>query len=315
MSEPRAYQSGFGNEFATEAMPGALPVGQNSPQRHKLGLYAEQISASPFTVPRREVRRTWLYRIRPSAEHPPDRRIDNGALCGPLAEATPNRLRWDPLPMPDAPTDFVAGLTTLAANEGVSVHLYRANRPMRRVFWNADGEMLIVPQQGRLALDTELGRLDVAPGEIAVLPRGVRARIGLPDGEAAGYVCENHAAMVRLPDLGPIGSNGLANPRDFLAPVAWFEDRDEPSEMVQKFQGTLWATEIDRSPFDVVGWHGNLAPYKYNLANFMAINTVSFDHCDPSIFTVLTSPTDSPGTANVDFVIFPPRWAVAEHSF
>jgi len=315
MNDHPATQSGFGNEFASEALAGALPVGRNSPQRHGLGLYAEQITATPFTVPRREARRTWLYRIRPSAEHPPYRRIDNGALCGPLAEPTPNRLRWDPAPMPDAPTDFVAGLFTLAGGEGVSVHLYRANRSMRRVFWNADGEMLIVPQEGRLALDTELGRLEVAPGEIVVLPRGVRARVGLPDGTARGYVCENHAAMLRLPDLGPIGSNGLANPRDFLAPVAWFEDRDEPTEMVQKFQGALWATETGHSPFDVVGWHGNLTPYKYDLARFMAINTVSFDHCDPSIFTVLTSPTDSPGTANVDFVIFPPRWAVAEDTF
>ncbi|MGA9866394.1 MAG: homogentisate 1,2-dioxygenase [Acetobacteraceae bacterium] len=315
MKDHPATQSGFGNEFATEALPGALPVGQNSPQRHPLGLYAEQITATPFTVPRRESRRTWLYRIRPSAEHPPYRRIDNGALCGPLAEPTPNRLRWDPAPMPDVPTDFAAGLFTLAASEGVSVHVYRANRPMRRAFWNADGEMLIVPQEGRLALDTELGRLVVAPGELGVLPRGVRARVGLPDGAARGYVCENHAAMLRLPDLGPIGSNGLANPRDFLAPVAWFEDSDEPSEVVQKFQGALWATEINHSPFDVVGWHGNLTPYKYDLARFMAINTVSFDHCDPSIFTVLTSPTDSPGTANVDFVIFPPRWAVAERTF
>ncbi|MEO9189740.1 MAG: homogentisate 1,2-dioxygenase [Acetobacteraceae bacterium] len=315
MTERLEYQSGFGNEFATEAMEGAVPVGQNSPQRHELGLYAEQITATPFTMPRREVRRTWLYRIRPSAEHPPYRRIDNGGLCGALAEPTPNRLRWDPKPMPDVPTDFVSGLFTLGANAGVSVHLYGANRDMRRVFWNADGEMLIVPQEGRLSLDTELGRLDVAPGEIVVLPRGVRVRVGLPDGTARGYVCENHGAMLRLPDLGPIGSNGLANPRDFLAPVAWFEDSDAPTEMVQKFQGTLWATEIAHSPLDVVGWHGNLTPYKYDLARFMAINTVSFDHCDPSIFTVLTSPTNSPGTANIDFAIFPPRWAVAEHTF
>ena len=197
----------------------------------------------------------------------------------------------------------------------MSVHIYCANQPMRRVFWNADGELLIVPQQGRLALDTELGRLLAAPGEIAVIPRGVRFRVALPDGAARGYICENHGPVLRLPDLGPIGSNGLAQPRDFLTPTAWFEDRDEPTEMVQKFSGTLWATELDHSPLDVVAWHGNLAPYKYDLARFMAINTVSFDHCDPSIFTVLTSPTDAPGTANVDFVIFPPRWMVADHTF
>ena len=312
--------SGFGNEFATEAVAGALPQGQNSPQRPPLGLYAEQISGTPFTVPRREARRTWLYRIRPSAVHPAYRRIDTGTLCAPLADPTPNRLRWDPLPMPQGEVDFIAGLFTLAAaadapTGGVSVHLFRANRPMRRVFWNADGELLIVPQQGRLNLATELGRLTVAPGEIAVIPRGLRFRVDLPDQTARGYICENHGAVLRLPDLGPIGANGLANPRDFHAPVAWFEDRDEPTELVQKFQGALWATTLDHSPLDVVAWHGNLTPYSYDLARFMAINTVSFDHCDPSIFTVLTAPTDTPGTANLDFVIFPPRWSVAEHSF
>ncbi len=312
--------SGFGNEFATESVPGGLPEGQNSPQRHKLGLYAEQISGAPFTVPRREQRRTWLYRIRPSAAHPRYRRIDNGLIAAPLAEPTPNRLRWDPLPMLDGPADFLSGLLTLAAaaeapGGGISVHLYRANRNMQRLFWNADGELLIVPQHGRLALDTELGRLQVAPGEIVVIPRGVRFRVGLPDGTAQGYIAENHGAPLRLPELGPIGANGLANPRDFLAPVAWFEDRDEPTELVQKFQNTLWAATLDHSPLDVVAWHGTLTPYKYDLARFMAINTVSVDHCDPSIFTVLTSPTDTPGTANLDFVIFPPRWSVAENSF
>ncbi len=315
MTEAPATQSGFGNEFATEAVAGALPVGQNSPQRHSLGLYAEQLSGTPFTVPRAAARRTWLYRIRPSAEHPPYRPIEAGMFAGEPAMPTPNRLRWNPPPIPEAPTDFIAGLATLAANSGVSVHLYAANRDMRRVFWSADGEMLIVPQQGRLSLATELGRLEVAPGEIAVVPRGVRMRVALPDGAGRGYVCENHGQTLRLPDLGPIGANGLANPRDFRAPVAWYEDAAERTEVVQKFEGTLWTTELDRSPFDVVAWHGNLTPYKYDLASFMAVNTVSFDHCDPSIFTVLTSPTDSPGTANVDFVIFPPRWAVAEHTF
>jgi homogentisate 1,2-dioxygenase len=321
MTQMLRYMSGFGNEHATEAIAGALPVGQNSPQRPPLGLYTEQISGTPFTAPRWDTRRTWLYRIRPSADHPPYRRIDNGMLCSQLSEPTPNRLRWDPLPLPDGPTDFVSGLVTMLAHggtqgtTGASVHMYCANRPMRRVFWNADGELLIVPQQGRLALTTELGLLDISPGEIAVVPCGVGFRIALPDGQARGYVCENHGPALRLPDLGPIGANGLAQPRDFLAPVAWFEDYDEPTEVVQKFMGALWATELDHSPLNVVAWHGNHVPYKYDLARFMTINTVSFDHPDPSIFTVLTSPTDTPGTANVDFVIFPPRWMVAEHSF
>ena len=245
MSEQRAYLSGFGNEFATEAIAGALPAGQNSPQRHPLGLYAEQISGTPFTVPRKEARRTWLYRIRPSADHRAYRRFHTHTLCTPLAQPTPNRLRWDPLPLPAEPTDFVAGLVTMMANAdvqagtGVSIHIYVANRSMQRVFWNADGEMLIVPQQGRLTLVTEMGLLDVAPGEIAVIPCGVRFQVLLRDGAARGYVCENHGPALRLPDLGPIGANGLANPRDFLAPVAAFEDRDAADRAGAEVHG--WA--------------------------------------------------------------------------
>ena len=313
--------SGFGNEFATEALPGALPPGRNSPQKVPYGLYAEQFSGTAFTVPRAEARRSWLYRIRPSAAHRAFQRIDQGLLCGPLSPPTPNRLRWDPWPIPDAPTDFVAGLATLGATasgearSGVSVHIYRANRSMERVFLDSDGELLLVPQQGRLLLATECGRLVVGPGEIAVIPCGMKFRVELPDGAARGYVAENHGASLRLPDLGPIGANGLANPRDFRSPVAWFEERDEPTELVQKFLGTLWATTLSHSPLDVVAWHGNNAPYVYDTTNFMAINTVSFDHPDPSIFTVLTSPTAVPGEANLDFVIFPPRWMVAEDTF
>lgn len=316
-----AYQSGFGNEHATEAVAGALPVGQNTPQRSPLGLYAEQLSGTAFTVPRHEARRVWMYRIRPSAVHGPYKRVANGLLGGALAEPSPNRLRWNPLSWPDEPTDFISGLTTILANAdvangtGVSIHIYRTNTDMNRVFWDADGEMLIVPQLGRLAIATEFGLLDVAPGEIAVVPRGVRFRVALPDGAARGYICENHGPVFRLPSLGPIGANGLANPRDFLSPVAWFEDKDTPTELLQKFTGTLWATTLDHSPFDVVAWHGNLAPYKYDLGRFMTIGTVSFDHPDPSIFTVLSSPTDTSGVANVDFAIFPPRWMVAEHTF
>jgi homogentisate 1,2-dioxygenase len=322
---PAAYLSGFGNEHASEAIPGALPQGRNSPQRAPLGLYAEQISGTAFTAPRALNRRSWVYRIRPSAAHGPYRRIDNRLLRStPFseAEASPNRLRWSPLPLPDAPADFIDGLVTMAGNgdagarTGVGIHLYLVNRSMsERCFANADGEMLLVPQQGRLAVDTELGLLEVAPGEIALLPRGLKFRVALPDGAARGYVCENYGAFFRLPELGPLGANGLANPRDFLAPCARFEDSDARFEMVTKFEGNLWAAELDHSPLDVVAWHGNYAPCKYDLARFNAMGTVSFDHPDPSIYTVLTSPSDSPGTANVDFVIFPPRWLVAEDTF
>ena len=314
------YQSGFGNEFSSEALPNALPVGQNSPQKVPYGLYTELLSGTAFTVSRSEARRTWLYRIRPSANHGRYRRLER-QLNSQLGRVTPNRLRWNPVPMPEAATDFIDGLMCVAANgepgqpSGASIYRYAANQSMERAFFNADGELLVVPQQGALKLVTELGMLRVEPLEIAVIPRGMKFRVELVDSGASGYVCENHGCALRLPDLGPIGSNGLANPRDFLAPVAHFEERDEPVQLVQKFLGELWATELDHSPMDVVAWHGNNVPYKYDLRRFNTMGTVSFDHPDPSIFTVLTSPSAIHGMANIDFVIFPPRWMVAENTF
>ncbi len=317
--------SGFANHFETEAVAGALPRGRNSPQRPAFGLYTEQLSGTAFTAPRAENRRSWLYRLRPSAEHPPYRRYEGATRFAPGTveePLPPNRLRWDPIAAPGAGTDFIDGMTTMVANcdaaslEGVAVHVYAANRGMDdRYFFDADGELLIIPQQGRLDLFTEMGRFEVAPGEVALIPRGVRFRVLLPDDEARGYVAENHGALFRLPDLGAIGSNGLANPRDFLTPTAAFEDRDGRFTLIQKYLGSLWETDLDHSPLDVVAWHGNLAPCKYDLARFNTIGTVSFDHPDPSIFTVLTSPSEVPGRANADFVIFPPRWMVAEDSF
>ncbi len=319
------YQSGFGNEFATEAIEGALPQGQNSPQKAPYGLYVEQFSGTAFTAPRGMNRRTWTYRVRPSVTHQPFKQISQGLLrSGPFDEVppAPNQLRWDPLTLPAEPKDFVEGLITMAGNgspaaqAGAGIHIYAATASMRnRFFHNADGEMLIVPQQGRLHIYTELGVLEVAPGEMCVLPRGLKFCVELPDISARGYVCENYGALFRLPELGPIGANGLANSRDFLTPIAAYEDQDGEFELIAKFQGNLWAAEIDHSPLDVVAWHGNYAPYKYDLSRFNTINTVSFDHPDPSIFTVLTSPSDTPGIANLDFVIFPPRWMVAENSF
>jgi homogentisate 1,2-dioxygenase len=323
-SNAPAYQSGFANHFATEALDGALPVGRNSPQRPALGLYAEQLSGTAFTAPRDHNLRSWLYRLRPSAQHGPYQPFTQRRVrSGPFTETppNPNRMRWDPLPMPDQPTDWVEGLTTYGGNgcadsgTGVGVHLYVANRSMvDRVFYSADGELLIVPQQGTQRFVTEMGVIEAAPGHVVVIPRGVRFRVQV-DGEVRGYVCENYGAPFRLPDLGPIGSNGLANPRDFETPVAAFEDVDRPTECVQKYGGKLWTTTFDHSPLDVVAWHGNYAPYRYDTARFNTIGTVSFDHPDPSIFTVLTSPSDTPGTANCDFVIFPPRWMVAEDTF
>ncbi|HST02262.1 MAG TPA: homogentisate 1,2-dioxygenase [Usitatibacter sp.] len=318
------YLSGFGAHHETEAVEGALPVGQNSPQQAPFGLYAEQLSGSSFTMARAENLRSWLYRLRPSALHGPFEQLDDKLVrtgrCREV-ETSPNRLRWAPMPMPADQADFVDGLTTYAtcgearAQHGAGIHVYCANRSMDRVFYDADGEMLIVPQEGAITLQTEMGRLDVAPGEIALVPRGVRFRVAIHGAAVRGYVCENYGAPFRLPDLGPIGSNGLANPRDFLAPAAAYEDRDAKTELVAKFGGRLWSTTLGHSPLDVVAWHGNYYPVKYDLARFNAMNTVSFDHADPSIFTVLTSPSDTRGMANVDFVIFPPRWSVAEHTF
>jgi homogentisate 1,2-dioxygenase len=317
------YQAGFGNQFASEALAGALPA-HNSPQRCPYGLYAEQLSGTAFTAPRYSNRRSWLYRIRPAAGHGPFAAKTHDGLSNTFdpAATPPDQMRWSPLPMPAAAKDFVDGLVTMGGNgspqahTGCAIHLYAANRSMRqRAFYDADGELLIVPQHGALLLVTELGQLRVEPLEIAVIPRGVRFRVELTDASASGYVGENFGAPLRLPDLGPIGANGLACERDFLAPVACYEDRDEPYELVAKFMGRLWTTALDHSPFDVVAWRGNYAPYKYDLRRFNAMGSVSYDHPDPSIFLVLQSISDTPGVDNLDFVIFPPRWLVMQHTF
>ena len=319
-----AYQIGFANEFATEAVAGALPIGRNSPQQVAHGLYAEQLSGTAFTAPRAENRRSWLYRIRPAAVHGSFSAFVQPTLHNDFGSGavSPEQLRWSPLPMPEASMDFIEGLFTMAGNgsaaaqAGVGIHLYVANRSMHgRYFYNADGEMLVLPQQGALRIATELGVLEVEPQQIAVIPRGMRFRVELLEGASRGYVCENFGALLRLPDLGPIGSNGLANARDFETPHAAFEDIEGDFELVAKFQGHLWRADIGHSPLDVVAWHGNYAPYRYDLRRFNTIGSISYDHPDPSIFTVLTSPSDTPGTANLDFAIFPPRWLVAQDTF
>lgn len=318
------YLTGFGNEHATEALPGALPVGRNSPQRAAYGLYAEQLSGTAFTALRHANRRSWLYRIRPAAMHQPFAAFAHPHFHNRFDEipAPPNQLRWNPFPLPQAATDFVDGLYTMAGNgsaaaqTGCGIHVYACNRSMQgRFFYDADGELIIVPQQGRLRIASELGVLNIEPQQIALIPRGVRFRVELIDDTARGYVAENFGGPLRLPELGPIGSNSLANARDFEAPAAAYEDIEGDFELIAKFQGNLWRAAIDHSPLDVVAWHGTHAPYRYDLRRFNTIGSISFDHPDPSIFTVLTSPSDTPGTANMDFVIFPPRWLVAENTF
>jgi homogentisate 1,2-dioxygenase len=325
MQKRLTYLSGFGNEYATEAVPGALPQGRNSPQRAPFDLYPELISGTAFTAPRHENRRTWVYRRQPSVVSGRYKAYTQTLWkTGADREIAlpPEPMRWGPIPLDNVEVDFIDGMRTLAANgdadaqTGLAAHVYVASKSMvRRAFVNADGEMLFVPQQGRIEITTEMGVLDVKPGEIALVPRGVVFKVALPEGLSRGYVCENYGAQFRLPELGPIGSNGLANARDFQAPVAAYEDATVAYELVKKFGGRFWSAPTKHSPFNVVAWHGNLAPVKYDTAHFMTIGSISYDHPDPSIFTVLTSPSDTPGTANCDFVIFPPRWLVMEDTF
>ena len=318
---------GFGNDFETESLGGALPQGRNSPQNCPYGLYAEQLSGSPFTAPRATNERTWLYRMRPSVRHSGrfaklDLPLWKTAPDTDLADLPLGQYRWDPLPLPDAKTDFIEGVRTMTStgdarqHVGMATHLFAINRPMTdRVLINADAEMLVVPDQGGLMIFTEMGRMMVPPGHIAMIPRGVMSKISPLDETARGYICENYGAKFTLPDRGPIGANCLANSRDFKTPVAAFEELDTPHELVVKWCGSFNSTSLPHSPLDVVAWHGNYAPYCYNLAHFSPVGAVSFDHPDPSIFTVLTAPSETTGTANIDFVIFPERWSVAENTF
>jgi len=324
MASELKYFSGLGNHFESESLVGALPKTQNSPQKAAYGLYAEQLSGTSFTAPRHEAQKVWLYRIRPSVLHEVFQPLEQPLLkTAPLAESpTPNQMRWDPLVPPTRPTDFIEGLVTIAGNghvaknSGCAVHYYFMNKPMNdRFFYNSDGELLFVPRKGEVLFKTECGHLSVKSGEIAVIPRGMKFQASPVEGYADGYLCENYGANFRLPSLGPIGANGLANPRNFLSPVATYEDKTGKFKLVTKFQGGLWEADMGHSPLDVVAWAGNYAPYKYDLSLFNTMNTVSFDHPDPSIFTVLTSPSQTPGVANVDFVIFPARWIVAENTF
>lgn len=315
------YMCGFGNEFSTEALPGALPDRGNSPQKAPYGLYAEQLSGTAFTLPRSLNRRSWLYRIRPGATHGAFEASKAGAhwlSAFNQVPAPPNRIRWDPIAMPAARAkrDFIDGMMTVAGNAGCGIHVYTANQSMdKRYFYDADGELLIVPQQGRLTLATEFGTLEVEPQEIAVVPRGIRFQVLLPDGAARGFVCENPGMPLKLPDMGVIGSNGLAHPRDFLYPVAAYEDKECDFEILAKFDGHFWSAPIDHSPLDVVAWHGTHSPYKYDLRKFNVTGFISYDHPDPCINLVLHAPSPMPGIDTLDFVCFAPRVLAMQDTF
>lgn len=321
------YMSGFGNSFETESLPGALPIGRNSPQKCNYGLYAEQLSGSPFTAPRAANERSWLYRIRPGVKHNGRyRKVDAGMI-----RTAPNReeaelpigqLRWGPVPIPSHKLNFRTGLHTMTtagdaeAQAGMAAHIALVTESMvDEYFFNADGEFMVVAQEGKLRFCTEFGVIEIEPGEVAIIPRGVIFRCELIDGPARAYVCENYGGTFTLPERGPIGANCLANARDFLTPVASYEDREVPSTLYVKWLGEMFATDLVASPLDVVAWHGNYAPYKYDLRHYSPVGAILFDHPDPSIFTVLTAPSETAGTANIDFVIFPERWMVAENTF
>ncbi|KAI4486732.1 hypothetical protein M0804_006102 [Polistes exclamans] len=331
MQHELKYLSGFGCEFSSEdeRCPGSLPHGQNNPQKCPYGLYAEQLSGTAFTAPRSQNKRSWLYRIRPSVVHEPFKKLtekDVGHLDYDwnAMEPDPNQLRWKPFDLPtrqDPQIDFVQGIHTICGGgdchvrQGIAIHVYLCNASMKdKAFYNADGDFLIVPQLGVLLITTEFGKIRCETNEICVIQQGMRFSVTVL-GPSRGYILEVFDNHFQLPDLGPIGANGLASPRDFQTPVACFEDRETDYKIIAKFQGKLFLSVQDHSPFDVVAWHGNYVPYKYDLERFMVINSVSFDHCDPSIFTVLTCPSNKPGTAAADFVIFPPRWSVQEHTF
>ena len=326
-SGPDAYMPGFGNDFETEALPGALPRGMNSPQRCPYGLYGEQLSGTAFTAPGHRNERTWCYRIRPSVKHVGrNRRIDlphwrSAPLVDPDVVSL-GQYRWDPVPQPDGPTTWLTGMRTMttagdvSTQTGMAAHVYLVTRSMRdEYFYNADGELLVVPQGGSLRFSTELGVIDVAPREIAILPRGLVYRVEVLEGPARGFVCENYGQPFELPQRGPIGANCMANRRDFKTPVAAFEDREAASRVVVKWGGTFNESAIGHSPLDVVAWHGNYAPSKYDLGTYCPVGSILFDHPDPSIFTVLTAPSGVEGTANIDFVLFRERWMVAENTF
>ncbi|RHZ68909.1 hypothetical protein Glove_292g35 [Diversispora epigaea] len=329
------YLEGFGNHFTSEALPDALPKVRNTPQKCPYGLYAEQLSGTAFTVDRKHNQRSWLYRVKPSVCHEPFQKASNlgGNIVSNFAGASyvkfiPDQIRWSPFKLlnnnKENKENFIEGLNTLAGagepsvKHGLAIHIYLAYTNMiNTAFYNSDGDFLIVPQQGRLDITTEFGRMMVSPGEITVIPRGIKFSVNLPDGPSRGYILEVFDNHFELPDLGPIGANGLANPRDFQTPIAHYENDklNNDYNVVNKYVGQMYVVKQDHSPFDVIAWHGNYVPYKYDLEKFCPLNSVSFDHIDPSIFTVLTCKSAFPGTAIADFIAFPPRWVVQDNTF
>ncbi|GAD98612.1 homogentisate 1,2-dioxygenase, putative [Paecilomyces variotii No. 5] len=329
--DPYRYQVGFGNRFVSEAVPDTIPRdGRNLPQRANYDLYIEQLNGTTFVTCRKDMFNVWFHRIRPSCAHkalkPLEYKHDIVSVFSSQNEGVsfvPFNNEWGPLeiPLESKPTNFWQGIKTILGHgdptlkEGVAVHQYAANLSMdKEAFVNHDGDYLFVPQQGRLDIQTELGRMMVLPGELFVIPAGLRFKVSLPDGPSRGYIQEIFGSHFELPDLGPIGSNGLALPQDFEIPVASYDLDTSSWEIITKLAGKLYHYEQAHTPFDVVGWHGNYVPYKYEIEKLLALSS-SKDQLDPSAYTILTAKSKIPGVSITDFCAFTPKWVNSLNSW
>ncbi len=318
-----SYLHGLGNHHESEALPGALPGRQHSPQQVPYHLYAEQINGNSFTTPRFSNLKAWQYRLRPSVLHSGNQpnKMRSDLLQGKFTQTPPAQMRWAPISYKTGHYNIFEGSVKYLYNgtvgqDGCAIYLYTATASMKDQFFiNHDAEMLFIPQEGELIFKTEFGRLNIKPGDIAVLPRGVCFQVELLNDKARGYWVENYGQVFTLLSRGVIGANGTTEELDFRIPVAWYEERSGDFTMLRKFNGHVWEHAISHSPLDVVAWCGTYYPYQYDLSLFKPMFTASIDHPDPSIFVVLSSPSLAPGTSNLDFIIFPERWMVADHTF
>ncbi|GLI78307.1 hypothetical protein PoHVEF18_006618 [Penicillium ochrochloron] len=321
------YLNGFNGYHQSEAAEGVIPLVINIPQKSKYGLHTERISGSSFTAPRKDSKQTWLYRLLPSTCHEDFSLLENHPfnlknVLNSKYQYSPNRSTWAPAQIAKE-ADFLTGLQLIGGagnptmKEGLAYYAFTAGKsmPSNQAFYSADGDFLLAPQKGTLDIRTEMGYLRVRSNEICVVPRGIRFHVSLPAGPVRGFALELFEGHFELPELGPIGSTGLANIRDFEIPTASFDNSNVDTEIIAKFAGQVHRTVHRGSIFNVAGWSGTYYPFKYDLGKFNTIGSVSYDHTDPSIFTVLTAPSSVPGEAVVDVAVFGPRWLVMEKSY
>ncbi|RSL87550.1 hypothetical protein CDV31_016235 [Fusarium ambrosium] len=341
LKEKYTYLNGLGNLHQSEAFPDAVPLVNSYPQHAKYGLRSEKVSGTSFTAtPRSQNLWSFLYRARPSYNHGTfelwNQHLETANPSRPK-HLTPNSYVWPTFNVTKGDwtaQHLLGGNGSPTDKTGVAIWLFHVNKdmPPQTVFSSQDGEALIVPQTGALDIQTEYGKLLVRQQEIAVIPRGIKYRVTLPEGkEARGYVLELYQGHFRLPELGIIGSIGLANPRDFQVPTASFDGKIESQgdtqvavandgrgewTIISRLDTKLWFATQDSTPFDVAGWQGTLYPYKYDVRRFNYIGNLNYDHADPSVFVVLTSQSygKEPGTAVVDFAAVGEHWHPAQHT-